>query len=115
MCSRGCGAEQQSGASGVARGDRRAARLAQGEAGGSLRRRAGATSDGASFVAEAKEKGAVAVVVAASRCRSTVPVFQVPNARARRCALIAANFYSKPASELTLLGVTGTNGKTTTT
>jgi UDP-N-acetylmuramoyl-L-alanyl-D-glutamate--2,6-diaminopimelate ligase len=43
-----------------------------------------------------------------------VPVFKVSSSR-KAAALIAANFYGKPADSLTLLGVTGTNGKTTTT
>src|SRR4030095_5948590 len=73
----------------------------------------GATSDGASFVAEAKQKGAVAVV-AQRPVQAEGPVFQVPNTR-QALALIAANLYRKPAGELMLLGVTGTNGKTTTT
>ncbi len=73
----------------------------------------GATSDGANFAAEAKQKGAVAVLVQRP-VQVDGPVFQVPNARAA-LALVAANFYRKPASELMLLGVTGTNGKTTTT
>jgi UDP-N-acetylmuramoyl-L-alanyl-D-glutamate--2,6-diaminopimelate ligase len=73
----------------------------------------GATSDGASFVAEAKQKGAAAVV-AQRPVQADGPVFQVANAR-QALALIAPNFYRKPASELMLLGVTGTNGKTTPT
>ena len=73
----------------------------------------GATSDGANFVGEAKQKGAVAVV-AQRQVQADGPVFQVANAR-QALALIASNFYRKPASELMLLGVTGTNGKTTTT
>ncbi|MGZ6164455.1 MAG: Mur ligase family protein, partial [Myxococcaceae bacterium] len=73
----------------------------------------GATSDGANFAAEAKQKGAVAVLVQRP-VQVDGPVFQVPNARAA-LALVAANFYRKPANDLMLLGVTGTNGKTTTT
>src|SRR5215831_19962383 len=73
----------------------------------------GAVADGASFVAEAKQKGAVAVV-AQRPVQADGPVFQVANAR-QALALIASNFYRKPTGELMLLGVTGTNGKTTTT
>ncbi len=40
-------------------------------------------------------------------------MFLVPSAK-KALALIAANFYGNPARELTLLGITGTNGKTTT-
>jgi len=41
-------------------------------------------------------------------------VIQVPNTR-QAMALIAANAYNRPAEKLRLVGVTGTNGKTTTT
>jgi UDP-N-acetylmuramoyl-L-alanyl-D-glutamate--2,6-diaminopimelate ligase len=72
----------------------------------------GATHDGASFVAQAKANGAVAVL--AERAVSVeLPVFKVPSAR-RALAEVAANVYRRPANELMLLGVTGTNGKTTT-
>jgi len=73
----------------------------------------GATADGANFVPDAKQKGAIAVV-AQRPVQADGPVFQVSNAR-QALALIAANFYRKPANDLMLLGVTGTNGKTTTT
>jgi len=72
----------------------------------------GATHDGASFVPQARAAGAVAVV--AERAVSVdAPVFRVPSAR-RALAEVAANIYRRPAGELMLLGVTGTNGKTTT-
>ena len=45
-----------------------------------------------------------------------VPCFVVSAGSGRKAvALAAANFYKKPAAELVMLGVTGTNGKTTTT
>ncbi|MHB8872669.1 MAG: UDP-N-acetylmuramoyl-L-alanyl-D-glutamate--2,6-diaminopimelate ligase [Myxococcaceae bacterium] len=72
----------------------------------------GTSADGATFVPDAVAKGAVAVV-AEKAVEAAVPVFVVPSAR-KALALIAANFYGKPANELTLLGITGTNGKTTT-
>jgi len=43
-----------------------------------------------------------------------VTVIQVENTR-QAMALIAANMYNRPAEKLSLIGVTGTNGKTTTT
>ena len=109
----GIGAEQQSGSraslevTGVAHDSRKV------KAGDLFVAVPGATTDGANFVADAKQKGAVAVV-AQRAVQADGPVFQVPNAR-QSLALIASNFYRKPASELMLLGVTGTNGKTTTT
>ena len=67
----------------------------------------GATSDGANFVGDAKQKGAIAVV-AQRPVQADGPIYQVANAR-QALALISANFYRKPAGELMLLGVTGTN------
>lgn len=73
----------------------------------------GTKEDGAQFVGEAVSRGAVAVV-SEKAVASQVPFFKVSNAR-KALALIAANFHGRPADKLTLLGVTGTNGKTTTT
>jgi UDP-N-acetylmuramoyl-L-alanyl-D-glutamate--2,6-diaminopimelate ligase len=75
----------------------------------------GLQKDGATFIDAAIEKGA-SVIVSESAIgdrRSAVSV-QVPDARAA-LALIAANFYGNPAAKLSLIGVTGTSGKTTTT
>jgi len=72
----------------------------------------GATHDGASFVPQARSAGAVAVI-AERPVTADVPVFKVASAR-RALAEVAANFYRRPANELMLLAVTGTNGKTTT-
>src|SRR5262249_38585951 len=73
----------------------------------------GTKTDGALYSAEAVGKGAIAVVAEKDVPDVKVPVFKVTSAR-KALALIAANFYKKPAESLTLLGVTGTNGKTTT-
>ena len=72
----------------------------------------GLESDGHDYIRQAALKGAAAIVC---RCapRLTVPVIEVTNPR-QALAQIAANFYNQPARQLTLLGVTGTNGKTTT-
>ena len=69
----------------------------------------GTVKDGAEFIPMAREKGA-AVVLGQS---GNVDVL-VDDARAA-LALIAANFYGRPAEKLSLVGVTGTSGKTTTT
>ena len=73
----------------------------------------GLESDGHDYIRQAALKGAAAVVC---RCapRLSIPVIEVANPR-RALAQAAANFYGHPAKQLTLLGVTGTNGKTTTT
>jgi len=69
----------------------------------------GTKIDGAKFIDGAVRKGAAAIVGELS----TAPI-QVDDARAA-LAIIAANFYGRPADKLSLVGVTGTSGKTTTT
>ena len=75
----------------------------------------GFQQDGAKFIDAAIEKGA-SVIVSESviRDRPSVTGVQVRDARAA-LAIIAANFYGNPAAKLSLIGVTGTSGKTTTT
>lgn len=75
--------------------------------------RGGAETDGFLFIAEALQKGAVAVICT-HKPAGDGPYLVVPDAL-RALAQLAANFYGHPARELTCLGVTGTNGKTTTT
>jgi UDP-N-acetylmuramoyl-L-alanyl-D-glutamate--2,6-diaminopimelate ligase len=77
----------------------------------------GAKEDGTKFARDAVSRGAVAVVseaVAPATLPNSVTWFQVPAAR-KALAIAAANFYGHPANALQLVGVTGTNGKTTTT
>ena len=69
----------------------------------------GTAKDGTKFIPQAIEKGAAAIV--AETGDATV---LVDDARAT-LSLIAANFYRRPADKLSLVGVTGTSGKTTTT
>jgi UDP-N-acetylmuramoyl-L-alanyl-D-glutamate--2,6-diaminopimelate ligase len=79
---------------------------------------AGARAHGASFAAQAVEAGAVAVLTdpeGAELCADLgVPVLVVPRPR-EVVGLLAAHVYGDPARDLTLLAVTGTQGKTTTT
>jgi len=75
----------------------------------------GAQTDGARFAADALANGAVAVVSASPRPEGvSAPWIQVQDDRAALAA-IAANFYGRPTERLRVVGVTGTNGKTTTT
>ncbi len=81
----------------------------------------GASVDGHTYVAEAVGKGARAVVVerdeaiSDAQCmHSGVVKVVVPDVR-KALALIAANFFGRPAASMKVIGVTGTNGKTTTT
>ena len=73
----------------------------------------GFASDGNRFIPMAMEKGA-AVVVTAKKPEGDVPYVLVANDRLA-LALIGCNFYGRPAESMTLIGVTGTNGKTSTT
>ncbi len=73
----------------------------------------GLHADGQLFVRDALAQGAVAAVV--SRDLSLEgPIIRVAEPR-KAMALAAANFYGHPSRQLTVIGVTGTNGKTTTT
>ena len=78
----------------------------------------GEKTDGHLFIAEALEKGAVALVVERGREGGITPppkgaIGVVPDPRLAM-APIAISFYGDPSASLTLAGVTGTNGKTTT-
>jgi UDP-N-acetylmuramoyl-L-alanyl-D-glutamate--2,6-diaminopimelate ligase len=73
---------------------------------------AGEKSDGHEFASRAVEMGASALVVERP-VDAGVPQVQVEDARAAM-APIAAVFNGDPTSELTVIGITGTNGKTTT-
>lgn len=75
----------------------------------------GQHTDGHAFAMQAVAAGAVGVV-----CEHPIPplpgsaaVVQVENSR-RALAQLAARFYGEPARRMTMIGVTGTKGKTTT-
>lgn len=71
--------------------------------------------DGVAFVAEACARGASAVVAESERPHGvSVPWVRVPDARAALGGLAAA-FHQNPSQSLAVIGITGTNGKTTTT
>jgi UDP-N-acetylmuramoyl-L-alanyl-D-glutamate--2,6-diaminopimelate ligase len=88
---------------------------------------AGLLRDGAAFIDAALAKGAVAIVAQTAQtdaaaglsapakgdARGSVATIEVGDARAA-LALIAANFHGRPADKLSIVGVTGTSGKTTT-
>ncbi len=73
----------------------------------------GAHVDGHEFARDAIASGAVALVVERS-LEVAVPQILVPSVRASM-APIATAFFGEPSRALTLVGVTGTNGKTTST
>jgi UDP-N-acetylmuramyl-tripeptide synthetase len=72
----------------------------------------GERTDGHRFVADAAERGAAAVVVEAE-VQTSVPAIRVPDTR-RALADLAIAFHGDPARDLCIVGITGTNGKTTT-
>jgi UDP-N-acetylmuramoyl-L-alanyl-D-glutamate--2,6-diaminopimelate ligase len=89
----------------------------------------GEKTDGNRFIAAAVDRGAAAIVsempppipdgysqtakTTAEAVPATVAWLRVPDAR-KALATIAANFFGHPAEKLNLIGITGTNGKTTT-
>ena len=73
----------------------------------------GFASDGNRFIPMALSKGAVAVVTA-KKPEGEVPYILVESDR-MALAMIGCNFYGHPAKSMTMIGVTGTNGKTSTT
>ncbi len=73
----------------------------------------GFASDGNRFIPMALEKGAAAVVTA-KKPEGNVPYVLVESDRLA-LALIGCNFFGHPAKSMTMIGVTGTNGKTSST
>lgn len=74
----------------------------------------GTAADGHDFIAAAIEKGAVAVVCEQMPEQTVNKVVYVRVANsAEALGFLASAWYGYPSSKLTLLGVTGTNGKTT--
>lgn len=73
----------------------------------------GFSQDGHKYAKMAEDKGA-AVIVAEDKVDVGVPVIYTDNAR-RTVAELACRFYDNPSSKFSLVGITGTNGKTTTT
>jgi UDP-N-acetylmuramoyl-L-alanyl-D-glutamate--2,6-diaminopimelate ligase len=82
------------------------------ERGGAFLAVRGSDRDGHDYLASATERGA-AVAIVEDPARTALPALIVRDGR-RAAAIAAAAFYGWPARQLKLLGVTGTNGKTTT-
>ena len=77
----------------------------------------GYASDGHDYIRTAVEKGAAAIMYQDAAKVTDVPegvaLVQVESSR-YALAIVSANFYDNPSRKLTLVGITGTNGKTTT-
>lgn len=86
--------------------------------------RRGLQSDGTKFIAEAIAKGAAAVLVEAdddltdllsvTEARPSIPIVGIKNL-AQYLGIIAGRFYGNPSQHLKVIGITGTNGKTSCT
>lgn len=75
----------------------------------------GFKTDGRQFIQDAIRRGAWGIVTECKDLKLSlehIPQFDVQNSRKAFSALVA-NFYGRPAHQLQLIGVTGTNGKTT--
>ncbi|OWZ82929.1 Mur ligase family protein [Natranaerobius trueperi] len=73
----------------------------------------GVKFDGHNFAMDAYEKGAIALVV--EKRLPNVPIAQIVVADTRLAlSYLSSIFYSKPSKDLTMIGITSTNGKTTT-
>ncbi|HJQ10128.1 MAG TPA: UDP-N-acetylmuramoyl-L-alanyl-D-glutamate--2,6-diaminopimelate ligase [Gemmatimonadaceae bacterium] len=73
----------------------------------------GSTSDGHDYLKAAEEKGA-SVAIVEDPSRTSLPTLCIHEGR-RSAALASSTAFGNPARSLKLIGVTGTNGKTTTT
>ncbi len=74
----------------------------------------GTDFDGHDYIQQAVNRGAAAVITN-GRDIGPLPVPQIKVANPRRAAsIIAADYYGHPTRALTIIGITGTNGKTTT-
>lgn len=73
----------------------------------------GYETDGHKYISAAAERGAAAVICEEAP-EAEVPYVLVKDSR-KALSIAAANLFGRPAEKLTVVGVTGTNGKTTTT
>ena len=73
----------------------------------------GAKDDGAHYLADAVSRGAACALCDAPP-EMDIPYVLVPDTRLA-LAQLAAAWYGEPSRHMTVVGVTGTNGKTTTT
>ena len=78
----------------------------------------GLKEDGADYIDEAIKSGAKAVIIesdmdASKYVKSDVTIIRVENSR-KALAIVSSVFYDEPAKKLTMIGITGTKGKTTT-
>jgi UDP-N-acetylmuramoyl-L-alanyl-D-glutamate--2,6-diaminopimelate ligase len=70
--------------------------------------------DGHTFVPQVVQAGAAAIVAQGPVETGSIPLVRVADSR-KALGLIGSRFYGDPSAQLAMIGVTGTNGKTTTT
>ena len=74
----------------------------------------GNNQDGHQYIDEAINNGASAIIINGKALSDLGPTFlNVKNTR-RAASIISSRFYDNPSKDLTIIGITGTNGKTTT-
>ena len=74
----------------------------------------GANENGHSYITDAINSGASAVITNKSYTENAkVPIIKVKNTR-KALSIVASQFYDHPSRSMTIIGITGTNGKTTT-
>ena len=76
--------------------------------------RAGTKTDGLKYIQDAKTNGAIAVVCQTKTAGCPLPQVVVPDT-SPMASLLSHAFLDQPSRRVRVLGVTGTNGKTTTT
>ncbi len=74
----------------------------------------GFSMDGHQYISDAIQKGARAVIGMKPFTGLSVPYIQLEDSR-KALAYLCSNWYENPASKMRMIGVTGTDGKTTTT
>ena len=72
----------------------------------------GYQNDGKKFIDEAVNKGASVIIADQENQKIKIPVIEVKNIR-KAMSKISANYYDNPSKKMCVIGITGTNGKTT--
>lgn len=74
----------------------------------------GEHTDGHRFIPDARRAGMAALVLEQPSTDRSIPIVRVADSR-KALGLLGSRFYGDPSSKIRMIGVTGTNGKTTTT
>ena len=74
----------------------------------------GTNFDGNDFIDEALDRGAICAITDSKDIKDTNKIIKVKNCR-KVVGKISANLYDHPQKKIKIIGVTGTNGKTSTT